>query len=93
MKKNLLITGGSGFLGLNVALKLTKKYNIYLGSRTQKRNYEASKQTNCEAIPLDITNIESVRDAIIYCKPDIIIMLQPLSLSLSQKNFHLSVRM
>ena len=60
-------------MGINLALKLKKKYNIYLGSRNQKRNYEASKQTNCEAIPLDITNIESVRDAIIYCKPDIII--------------------
>ena len=30
-------------------------------------------ETGCEAIPLDVTNIESVRDAIIYCKPDTII--------------------
>ena len=73
MKKNLLITGGSGYLGVSLALNLKKKYNVYIGSRNQKRNYEASLKTNCEAVPLDITNIESLRDAVIYCKPEIII--------------------
>ena len=73
MKKNLLITGGSGFLGVNLALSLKKKYNVYIGSRNQKRNYDASLETGCESIPLDVTNIESVRDALIYCKPDTII--------------------
>ncbi len=73
MKKNLLITGGSGFLGVNLALSLKKKFNVYIGSRNQKRNYDASLETGCEAIPLDVTNVESVRDALIYCKPDIII--------------------
>jgi FlaA1/EpsC-like NDP-sugar epimerase len=73
MKKNLLITGGSGFLGINLALSLKKKYNVFIGSRNQKRNYDASLKTGCEAIPLDVTNIESIRDAVIYCKPDTII--------------------
>ncbi len=73
MKKNLLITGGSGYLGVNLALNLKKKYKVFIGSRNQKRNYDASLKTGCEAIPLDVTNIESVRDAIIYCKPEIII--------------------
>ena len=73
MKKNLLITGGSIFLGINLALSLKKKFNVYIGSRNQKRNYDASLETGCEAIPLDVTNVESVRDALIYCKPDIII--------------------
>tara|TARA_B100001093_G_scaffold512534_1_gene582589 strand:+ start:219 stop:1160 length:942 start_codon:yes stop_codon:yes gene_type:complete len=73
MKKNLLITGGSGYLGINLALNLKKKYNVFIGSRNQKRNYDASLKTGCEAIPLDVTNIESVRDAIIYCKPEVII--------------------
>ena len=73
MKKNLLITGGSGFLGINLALRLRKKYNVFIGSRNQKRNYDAKLKTGCEAIPLDVTNIESVRDAVIYCKPDTII--------------------
>jgi len=73
MKKNLLITGGSGYLGINLALNLKKKYKIYIGSRNQKRNYDATKHTGCESIPLDVTNINSIRDAVIYCKPDIII--------------------
>ena len=73
MKKNLLITGGSGFLGVNLALSLKKKYNVYIGSRNQKRNYDASLETGCESIPIDVTNIESVRDALIYSKPDTII--------------------
>ena len=73
MKKKLLITGGSGYLGINLALTLKKKYKVFIGSRNQKRNYDASKQTGCEAIPLDVTNINSIRDALIYCKPDVII--------------------
>ena len=73
MKKNLLITGGSGYLGINLAISLKKKYNVFIGSRNQKRNYDASLKTKCESIPLDVTNIESIRDAITYCKPEIII--------------------
>lgn len=73
MKKNLLITGGSGFLGINLALKLRKKYNVFIGSRNQKRNREASDITKCEDLPLDVSNINSVRDAVNYCKPKIII--------------------
>ena len=42
MKKNILITGGSGYLGVNLAINLKKKYNIFLGSRNQKRNLEAN---------------------------------------------------
>ena len=87
MKKNLLITGGSGFLGINLALRLRKKYNVFIGSRNQKRNYDAKLETGCEAIPLDVTNIESVRDAVIYCKPDIIIHMAAQSLVIdSYKN-------
>ncbi len=73
MKKNILITGGSGYLGVNLALKLKSKFNIYLGSRNQKRNFEASKISGCESIPMDVTNINSIRDAVIYSKPEIII--------------------
>ena len=73
MKKNLLITGGSGYLGVNLALSLKTKYNVFLGSRNQKRNREAHKLTNCKDIPLDVSNINSIRDALIYCKPEIIV--------------------
>ncbi len=73
MKKTILITGGSGFLGRNLALKLKNHYIVFLGSRNNKQNFQASKITGCEAVPLDVSNIESVRDVIKYTKPDIII--------------------
>ena len=73
MKKNLLITGGSGYLGVNLAKKFKKKYRVFLGSRNQKRNREASILTGCKDIPLDVSNINSIRDAITFCNPDVII--------------------
>ena len=73
LKRNLLITGGSGYLGINLAIKLKKKYNIFLGSRNQKRNKEAANVTGCTDLPLDVTNINSIRDAFNYCKPQIVI--------------------
>ena len=71
--KTILITGGSGFLGRNLALKLKGKYNVYLGSRNSKNNIYASKVTGCPTLPLDVCSIESVRDVITEVKPDIII--------------------
>jgi UDP-N-acetylglucosamine 4,6-dehydratase len=73
MKKTILITGGSGFLGRNLALKLKNEYNVFLGSRNNKNNALASKLTGCPSIPLDVSKIESVRDVISEIKPDIII--------------------
>tara|TARA_R110002110_G_scaffold401290_1_gene618082 strand:+ start:1241 stop:2191 length:951 start_codon:yes stop_codon:yes gene_type:complete len=72
-KKTILITGGSGFLGRNLALKLKDGYNVFLGSRNNKNNAYAGKVTGCPTLPLDVTNIESVRDVITEVKPDIII--------------------
>ncbi len=73
MKKNLLITGGNGFLGINLAMKLKNQYNVFLASRNQKRNHEATQKTLCESIPLDVSNINSVRDAFAYVEPEIVI--------------------
>ena len=38
MKKTLLITGGSGFLGRHLALQLKEQYNVILGARNNKNN-------------------------------------------------------
>lgn len=73
MKKRVLITGGSGFLGRNLAIKLKDEYEIYLGSRNNKQNFQAKNITGTTTIPLDVSNIESVRDVIRYVKPHIII--------------------
>jgi FlaA1/EpsC-like NDP-sugar epimerase len=73
MKKKILITGGTGFLGINLAKKFRKKYTVILSGRNNKLNYIAKNKTQCEVIPLDVSNINSIRDAINYAKPDIII--------------------
>ena len=73
MKKKILITGGTGFLGINLAKKFSKKYSVILSGRNNKLNYIAKNKTKCEVIPLDVSNINSIRDAINYAKPDIII--------------------
>lgn len=71
--KTILITGGTGFLGRNLALKLKNEYRIILTGRNNKQNLFASKYTGCQVAPLDITNIESVRDVFVEFKPDIVI--------------------
>lgn len=71
--KTILITGGTGFLGRNLALKLKDEYNIVLTGRNNKQNLFASKYTGCTVAPLDISNIESVRDVFVEFKPDVVI--------------------
>lgn len=60
-------------MGRNLALKLKNDYRIVLTGRNNKQNLFASKYTGCEVAPLDISNIESVRDVFVEFKPDIVI--------------------
>lgn len=71
--KRVLITGGSGFLGRNLALKLKDKYEVFIGARNNKQNFQAQKITGCKMLPLDISSIESVRDVMREVKPHIVI--------------------
>ena len=71
--KRILITGGTGFLGINLAKKLKSKFKVVLGARNNKQNFNAKRLTNCQIIPLDVANINSVRDAVNIVKPNIII--------------------
>lgn len=73
MKKTILITGGTGFLGKRLALALKDNYNVILTGRNNKQNMLAKKFSGCEIAPMDVTNIESVRDALREFKPHIII--------------------
>ena len=71
--KKILITGGTGYLGRNLALFYRKKYKVFLGARNNKQNFLIKNLTNCEVVPLDVSNINSVNDSLNYCKPDIVI--------------------
>src|SRR6056300_1425038 len=71
--KRILITGGTGYLGRNLALFYKKKYKVFLGARNNKQNFLVKNLTNCEVVPLDVSNINSVNDCLNYTKPDIVI--------------------
>ncbi|GAC1419429.1 MAG: UDP-N-acetylglucosamine 4,6-dehydratase (inverting) [Flavisolibacter sp.] len=73
MKETILITGGTGFLGKRLAVRLKDKYRIILTGRNNKQNMNAQQFTGCEIAPMDIANIESVRDAFREYRPNIII--------------------
>ena len=55
--KKILITGGTGYLGRNLANFYKKKYKVFLGARNNKQNFLVNNLTNCEVVPLDVSNI------------------------------------
>lgn len=71
--QTVLITGGTGFLGKRLAVALVDKANVVLGARDNKRNMEAANATGCQVVPLDVAHIESMRDAVVSVRPDVII--------------------
>jgi UDP-N-acetylglucosamine 4,6-dehydratase/5-epimerase len=73
MKKTILISGGTGFLGKRLGLLLKEQYTVILTGRDNKRNMLAESFTGCQVLPMDVSNIESVRDAVVSTKPHIII--------------------
>lgn len=73
MKKRLLITGGSGFLGRNLALSLKDEYEVFLGSRNNKQNFLANHITKAEVLPMDVSSMDSVRDIIGFVNPEIVV--------------------
>lgn len=78
---NIIITGGCGFLGSNIAKKLlNENHKILIIDNLQrfgsKKNLEWLKQNNqFEFIENDIINIESFKNEIIKFKPDSILHL------------------
>jgi FlaA1/EpsC-like NDP-sugar epimerase len=71
--KTILITGGTGFIGKRLALTLKPDFRIILGGRNNRLAKQAQDCTGCEALPLDVTNIESIRDIVVTARPDAII--------------------
>ena len=73
MSKRLLITGGSGFLGRHLGRRLRDEYEIVLGSRNHKLNLAAERFSGCPSVPLDVSSLESVRDAFAQVQPNVVI--------------------
>lgn len=70
----ILITGGNGFLGKRLGLKLKGMgHDVILASRNNKQNFLAKEFSGCEIVPMDISSIESVRDAFVQFNPEIVI--------------------
>jgi FlaA1/EpsC-like NDP-sugar epimerase len=69
----ILITGGTGYLGKRLGLALRGQHRVVLGARNNKQNMFAQQFAGCDVVPLDIANIESVRDAVVAVKPSVII--------------------
>lgn len=73
MKQTVLITGGTGFLGRRLGMALNDKYRVVLTGRNNKHNMDAQEYSGCQTLPMDVTNIESVRDVFTEVRPDIVV--------------------
>lgn len=73
MKQTVLITGGTGFLGRNLAPALKDEYEVVLTGRNNKQNIYAQQVTGCRVLPMDVASIEAVRDTFTETKPGVVI--------------------
>ncbi len=73
MSQTILITGGTGFLGRNLALGLKNDYEVILTGRNNRQNMYAHQITGCRVLPMDVVNIEAVRDTFTETRPDKVI--------------------
>lgn len=72
--KKILITGGTGFLGKNLAYFLkSKKNKIFFTGRSIERCRNTNLDLRLSYYPCEISNLSSVIDCISSIKPDIII--------------------
>lgn len=71
--KKILITGGTGFLGRALARKFKEHYHVVLCGRNNYLNERVRKVIGCEVIPMDITNMDAIRETLSLTKPDVII--------------------
>jgi nucleoside-diphosphate-sugar epimerase len=72
MKKKILITGGSGYIGSVLAVNLVKNYSIYVLDKSDK-NFFVNKKIN--HIKCNLLNYDKTKKIIEKVKPEIIIHL------------------
>lgn len=71
--QTILITGGTGFLGRALAMNLKTNNKVILTGRNNELNERVRDRLKCHVVPMDITNIMSIRETIAIYRPDIII--------------------
>jgi FlaA1/EpsC-like NDP-sugar epimerase len=73
MRQTVLVTGGTGFLGRRLGLALKDTHDVVLAGRNNKQNMLTQEFTGCEVLPMDVTNIEAVRDIFTEVRPQVVI--------------------
>jgi FlaA1/EpsC-like NDP-sugar epimerase len=73
MTETILITGGTGFLGKRLGMRLSADNKVVLSGRNNKHNMDAQQFTGCLTLPMDVTSIESIRDIFTEVRPTIVI--------------------
>lgn len=73
MKKKILITGGTGFLGKNLSLFLKKYFKVFISGRNINLGRVVSGQLGIDYVPMDISNFTSSYNVINKIRPNIII--------------------
>src|SRR5262249_12830766 len=59
--------------GKRLGLALRDRSRVVLAGRNNKQNMLAQRFSGCEVLPLDVANIESVRDVVTEVKPQLVI--------------------
>ncbi len=74
MKKKILITGGTGFLGSNLLYYFSKKkYKVFFTGRNILKGQEIEKKTKTKFYPLVLENNQNVLEVFGTVRPDIVI--------------------
>jgi UDP-N-acetylglucosamine 4,6-dehydratase len=72
-RETVLVTGGTGFLGRRLGIALRDSFDVVLSARNNKQNQMAAERTGCRVLPMDVSNIESVRDVMTETRPALVI--------------------
>lgn len=72
--ERVLITGGSGFLGKRLGRRFREMgHEVVLASRNNKQNFFAARYSGCDALAMDVANVESVRDIFTQTRPSVVV--------------------